>query len=58
MVCETLRSPLLTALWNHIRALIDEGALYSGGTAEQQHLRGAIEVTPGVNVCLTWRGRA
>lgn len=56
-VCEMLCRPLLTALRNDIRALIDEGALYSGGTAEQQHLC-ASAVKPGVNLCLIWRGRA
>lgn len=48
-VCETLRSPLLATLWDHIHAVIDEEALYSGGTAEQQRLSGAFAVKPGVN---------
>eukprot|EP00170_Pyropia_yezoensis_P002665 contig_11152_g2669 len=48
-VCETLRSPLLASLWDHIHAVIDEEALCSGGTAEQQRLSGAFAVKPGVN---------
>lgn len=48
-VCETLRSPLLATLWDHIHAVIDEEALCSGGTAEQQRLSGAFAVKPGVN---------
>lgn len=48
-VCETLRSPLLATLWDHIHDVIDEEALCSGGTAEQQRLSGAFAVKPGVN---------
>ncbi|GAB0492009.1 hypothetical protein MMPV_003268 [Pyropia vietnamensis] len=48
-VCETLRSPLLATLWDHIHEVIDEEAICSGGTSEQQRLSGAFAVKPGVN---------
>lgn len=47
-VCETLRSPVLATLWDHIHEVVDEDAL-AVGTAEQVRLSGAFAVKPGVN---------